>query len=234
MNGLPARATSTWRVSSLAASGARPSFITFMPRKMKPKPRSAWPRFFAVPRRAKKPIAKPMPISRSENCCTLKARSCTVKVVPMSAPRMTPSDWRKETRPADTNPISIRVVADEDWVSAVTRAPEPTAVRRLRVIVVTQVAEMPAGGALQAFADELDAVEQQGEAAEEGEQGHRRGPPSRVERGRAGADLDPREMAHVVHRQDARAATPRRASNWPRSPARSRTAAGRSNGPGRR
>ena len=54
MNGLPARATSTWRVSSLAASGASPSFITFMPRKMKPKPRSACPRLFAVPRRAKK------------------------------------------------------------------------------------------------------------------------------------------------------------------------------------
>jgi hypothetical protein len=66
----------------------------------------------------------------------LKARICTVKVVPMSAPRITPRDWRKVRRPADTKPISISVVADEDWMRVVTSAPEQTAVRRLRVMLV--------------------------------------------------------------------------------------------------
>ena len=43
MNGFAASATSTWRVSGCSASGARPSFITRMPRKRKPKPRMRLP-----------------------------------------------------------------------------------------------------------------------------------------------------------------------------------------------
>ena len=69
---------------------------------------------------------------------TLKARSCTVNVVPMSAPRITPRDCRKVTRPADTKPISMRVVAEEDWMSAVASAPERTAASRVRVMLVSR------------------------------------------------------------------------------------------------
>src|SRR5712691_2812451 len=58
--------------------------------------------------------------------------SCTVSVVPMSAPRMTPSVWRKVMRPADTKPISMIVVADDDCRSPVTITPDPTAISRLR------------------------------------------------------------------------------------------------------
>ena len=56
----------------------------------------------------------------------------------MSAPRMTPRDWRKVRRPADTKPMSIRVVAEEDWIRAVTSAPEHTAARRVRVMLVSR------------------------------------------------------------------------------------------------
>ena len=59
-------------------------------------------------------------------------------VVPMSAPRITPSDWGNVTRPAETNPISIRVVADDDWMIAVTSAPDATAASRVRVMLVSR------------------------------------------------------------------------------------------------
>ena len=42
------------------------------------------------------------------------AISWTVNVVPMSAPRMTPRVCRNVINPAETNPISIKVVAAED------------------------------------------------------------------------------------------------------------------------
>ena len=63
---------------------------------------------------------------------TRNAISCTVNVVPMSAPRITPSVARKVMRPAATKPISMRVVAAEDWMIAVIAAPERTARIRLR------------------------------------------------------------------------------------------------------
>ncbi len=65
---------------------------------------------------------------------------------------------------------------------------------------------MAARRALQALADELHPVEQQGQAAEEREQRHgaaaygdERGPGARVER---------REMRGVVHREHARRGAP--------------------------
>ena len=126
----------------------------------------------------------------------------------MSAPRMTPSDWRKVTRPAETKPISISVVADEDWMSAVTSAPEPTAARRVRVIAREQVAEVPARRALQPLADELHAVEQQRQAAEEGEQGHGERPSLEATEGAPAPTIRARWLV-LVHRQHARAARPR-------------------------
>src|SRR2546426_400868 len=58
--------------------------------------------------------------------------SWTVNVVPMSAPRMIPSVWGKVISPAATKPISITVVAADDWMIAVTAAPAATAVSRFR------------------------------------------------------------------------------------------------------
>src|SRR5437773_1956882 len=62
--------------------------------------------------------------------------SCTVNVVPMSAPRITPSVWRNVMRPAATKPISMSVVAAEDWMIAVMAAHEPRGLRdRQRAVV---------------------------------------------------------------------------------------------------
>ena len=105
----------------------------------------------------------------------MKARSCTVTVVPMSAPRITPSDWGNVTRPADTKPISISVVADEDWMIEVTSAPRGHRGQAGAGHAGEQMAQVAARRALQALADELHAVEQQGEATEEGEERHLRG-----------------------------------------------------------
>jgi hypothetical protein len=142
-NGLAESATTTPWTSGSPASGLRPSLITFMPRKMKPSPRIAIPTLRAAPRRAKKVTANPPPTSNRANSWTLKASSWTVTVVPMSAPRMTPRDCRKEIRPADTNPISIRVVAADDWTRAAVAAPAPTEARRLRVTLVSRRRRCP-------------------------------------------------------------------------------------------
>ena len=46
-------------------------------------------------------------------------------------------------RPAATKPISITVVADDDWMIAVTAAPAATAVSRFRVSPVRSVRSRP-------------------------------------------------------------------------------------------
>ncbi len=72
--------------------------------------------------------------------------------------------------PAETKPISISVVAAEDWMMAVTAAPEATATIRLRESPVSSWRSRPPSGALQAVAAQPDAVEQQRGAAEQREQ----------------------------------------------------------------
>jgi hypothetical protein len=69
----------------------------------------------------------------------LNAISCTVSVVPMSAPRITPSVWRNVMRPAATKPMSITMVADDDWMMPVMVAPEAIARMRLRDMPVSRL-----------------------------------------------------------------------------------------------
>src|SRR5437016_1249895 len=61
----------------------------------------------------------------------------------MSAPRMMPSVWRKVISPAETKPMSISVVAAEDWMIAVTAAPEATAIGRWRAMPVSSERRRP-------------------------------------------------------------------------------------------
>jgi hypothetical protein len=56
---------------------------------------------------------------------------------------MMPSVWRKLINPADTKPMSIRVVAADDWMIAVTAAPEKTAMSRLRASPVSRWRSRP-------------------------------------------------------------------------------------------
>ena len=60
----------------------------------------------------------------------LKATSCAVMVVPMFAPNMIPIDWTRFNSPAFTKPITITVLALEDWMMQVTTAPDRIATKR--------------------------------------------------------------------------------------------------------
>ena len=56
-----------------------------------------------------------------------------VTVVPILAPIITPTAWVKFISPALTNPTTITVVAELDWIIAVTAAPKVTAKKRFAV-----------------------------------------------------------------------------------------------------
>ena len=53
-------------------------------------------------------------------------------MVPILAPIMTPTAWESFIMPEFTNPTTITVVAEEDCITAVTRAPSPTAFKECR------------------------------------------------------------------------------------------------------
>ena len=63
-----------------------------------------------------------------------RRRICAVIVVPIFAPRMTPTDWRRVIMPALTKPTTMTVVADEDWMTAVTTMPISRAEKTFPVI----------------------------------------------------------------------------------------------------
>jgi hypothetical protein len=60
-SGVSAKARSTWATRGLSLSGSMPSIMSFRPRKMRPKPRTAWPRSLKMRRRAKNRTLKPRP-----------------------------------------------------------------------------------------------------------------------------------------------------------------------------
>ena len=64
----------------------------------------------------------------------LRLRSQAVTVVPMLAPMMTPMAWRSSMRPEFTKPTTMTVVAEEDWITAVTPRPSSSARRGLPVM----------------------------------------------------------------------------------------------------
>ena len=55
-------------------------------------------------------------------------------VVPMSAPRITLTDWASVMSPELAKPTSITVVALDDWTTAVMKAPASIPLMRLLVI----------------------------------------------------------------------------------------------------
>ena len=68
----------------------------------------------------------------------LKPNSATIHaviVVPMFAPKMTPTDCCSVIKPALTNDTTITVVAPEDWIIIVIKQPVNTAAKRLLVII---------------------------------------------------------------------------------------------------
>ena len=61
------------------------------------------------------------------------AMSCPVIVVPMLAPMMIQTACCRVIRPELTNPTTMTVVADDDWMTAVIAAPTSTPLIRLDV-----------------------------------------------------------------------------------------------------
>ena len=55
-------------------------------------------------------------------------------VVPIFAPRITPTDCRSVIIPAFTKPTTMTVVAEDDWITIVTTRPISSAENRLPVI----------------------------------------------------------------------------------------------------
>ena len=78
-------------------------------------------------------VRNPAAIIASEYSVMLNAMIWAVTVVPMFAPMMTPIDWVKVMSPALTNPTTMTVVTDEDWMTAVISAPDNAPVKRLVV-----------------------------------------------------------------------------------------------------
>ena len=64
---------------------------------------------------------------------TLKATIWAVIVVPMFAPMITDTDCDMDMRPADMKPTTSTVVTEEDWMTAVTKAPVTAPMNRLVV-----------------------------------------------------------------------------------------------------
>ncbi len=61
-------------------------------------------------------------------------KSHDVIVVPMLAPIITPTAWCSVMIPEFTKPTTITVVAEEDWITAVTPAPRRTPFTVLEVM----------------------------------------------------------------------------------------------------
>ena len=62
-------------------------------------------------------------------------KSQAVMVVPILAPRMTPTDWVRLMMPELTKPTHMTMVAPEDWIKAVTSIPRRAAFHLLEVRV---------------------------------------------------------------------------------------------------
>ena len=73
----------------------------------------------------------------------VRLKSQAVTVVPTFAPRITPTAWESFIIPEFTNPTTITVVADEDWITAVTPAPRRIAISLLEVSFSKIISSLP-------------------------------------------------------------------------------------------
>ena len=107
--------------------------MTVIPKKTRPRPISPRPFCLVDSRLEAKAVRKPRAIISKAYLVTLKATIWAVMVVPMLAPMMTPIDWDSDIRPAVMKPTTSTVVTDEDWITAVTKAPVTTPMKRFLV-----------------------------------------------------------------------------------------------------
>ena len=82
---------------------------------------------------AKNIVPKPTATRARAYFVILNAMIWAVIVVPTFAPMITPTDCWSDSRPAEMNPTTSTVVTDEDWITAVTKAPVVAAMNRFFV-----------------------------------------------------------------------------------------------------
>ena len=73
----------------------------------------------------------------------VRLRNHAVIVVPTLAPKITPTAWESFIIPEFTKPTTITVVAEEDWITAVTPAPRSTAISLLLVSFSKMISSLP-------------------------------------------------------------------------------------------
>ncbi len=105
------------------ASGGIASFIRTRPKKSIPKPSKIRPLSLILALLKKRCRTMPSPIAGRAHWSGLKATSWLVTVVPIFAPRITPTDWKKSIRPALMKPTTMTVVALLLWRMPVTMVP---------------------------------------------------------------------------------------------------------------
>ena len=118
-----------------SASGAVASLIRFMPAMRMAKPRKIWPTPFclSLPAMNRMMPAKPSSGAQASGLSIwirklspsrpVRLSSQAVTVVPMLAPMMTPTVWYRSISPELTKPTTMTVVAELDWITAVTARP---------------------------------------------------------------------------------------------------------------
>ena len=104
-------------------SGYIASPIRLMPKKTSPRPMTPAPHWRVLSRRLAKIMPNPIATKSRAYFVTLKAMIWAVIVVPMLAPMITPTDCDSDIRPALMKPTTSTVVTDDDWITAVIRAP---------------------------------------------------------------------------------------------------------------
>ena len=142
--------------SGTSARGLTASLIMFMPFISTVKPTRIWPMlcFFsflvnmmnATPHSAMMGV-KELGLSRRRKTLLpsmpVSDRIQLVTVVPMFAPMITPAAWLSFMMPELTKPTTMTVVAEDDWMTAVTAAPSSTALRVLLVSFSRMVSSLP-------------------------------------------------------------------------------------------
>ena len=102
-----------------------------MPKNSSPKPRMLSPHPLTV-RFLESVMTKPIVIAGSASPERLNEMICAVTVVPMFAPKMMPIACDRFSSPALMKPMTMTVVALDDWMTAVTSVPASTATMPLR------------------------------------------------------------------------------------------------------
>ena len=78
-----------------------------------------------------------------EDSRSVSRMMCAVIVVPIFAPMITPIALRSLSTRALTKPTTITVVAEEDWIAAVTSAPSKAALKILLVSFSSVLSSRP-------------------------------------------------------------------------------------------